>query len=342
MKTIRPRITSQEFDILKEIRTQHKALARECQEQGLPVHDVKHYWFKGKNFSIFSKPSQKSYDDVRDSIVSEMKKHAPIYPKLEYAKHKEGHLLIIDPADIHFGKLAVAYESGDNYNIKTARKRVLQGVSGLISKAQGFEIDQILFVIGNDILHIDNPHRKTTAGTPQDTDGMWFDAFLKAKETIVSVIEMLIPIAPVRVQYDPSNHDYMSGFYFADTINSWFHKCESVTFNTSISHRKYYKYGSSLIGTTHGDGAKVGELPLLMAQESANDWSETKHRYFYIHHLHHKIKNDHIGVTVESLRSPSGTESWHHRNGYQHAPKAIEAFIHSKDHGQIARLTHIF
>mgnify|MGYP003331832918 CR=1 FL=1 len=55
-----------------------------------------------------------------------------------------------------------------------------------------------------------------------------------------------------------------------------------------------------------------------------------------------KSGKDYQGVTVEYLRSPSGTDSWHHRNGYQHAPKAIEAFIHSKNFGQVARLTHLF
>ena len=81
---------------------------------------------------------------------------------------------------------------------------------------------------------------------------------------------------------------------------------------------------------------------LLMAQEAKLRWSETKHRYIYMHHVHHKIAKDYIGVTVEALRSPSGTDSWHHRKGYQHAPKAVEGFIHSKDNGQIARFTHLF
>jgi hypothetical protein len=40
-----------------------------------------------------------------------------------------------------------------------------------------------------------------------------------------------------------------------------------------------------------------------------------------------------------SLKS-SGTDSWHHRNGYQHALKTEG--LHSKEHGQIMRLTHIF
>jgi hypothetical protein len=54
------------------------------------------------------------------------------------------------------------------------------------------------------------------------------------------------------------------------------------------------------------------------------------------------MSKDYQGVTVESLRSPSGTDSWHHRNAYQYAPKAIEGFLHHKKHGQIARLSHIF
>ena len=52
---------------------------------------------------------------------------------------------------------------------------------------------------------------------------------------------------------------------------------------------------------------------------------------------------DYHGITVESLRSPSGSDSWHHRKGYGVGGiKAVEGFIHSKDHGQVARLTHIF
>ena len=67
-----------------------------------------------------------------------------------------------------------------------------------------------------------------------------------------------------------------------------------------------------------------------------------KNRYFFIEHIHHKKSKDYGSVCVESFRSPSGTDSWHHRNGYQHAPKAIEAFIFSKEDGQIARITHLF
>ena len=79
-----------------------------------------------------------------------------------------------------------------------------------------------------------------------------------------------------------------------------------------------------------------------MATEFPMEWANTKHRYIYTHHVHHKTSKDYIGITVESLRSPSGTDSWHHRNGYTGSVEAVEAFIHHKQYGQIARLTHIF
>ena len=264
--------------------------------------------------------------------------------KIERVKTEEnidGHLLVVDPCDIHIGKLCDSFEVGEEYNNQIAVDRVKKGVQGIIDKSKGFSIDKILFIGGNDILHIDTPKRTTTSLTPQDTDGQWYSNFLIAKTLYVEIIDMLLEISDVHFVFNPSNHDYMSGFFLADVIKTYYKDCENITFDCSISHRKYFVYGQNLIGTTHGDGAKQIDLPLLMATESG-DWSKCKHRYIYGHHLHHKVAKDYIGVTFEALRSPSGTDSWHHRNGYTGVPKAIEGFVHHKDFGQVSRISHIF
>lgn len=322
------------------------AIEKLCETHGLPIEDLKHGWIKDKESTLFFK--NPLYDDgsvdylkLRDDIIEEMKAYAPKYKKYKRKKREDGHLLVVDPADIHLGKLASAFETGEDYNAEIAVNRVLEGVEGILEKASGFHIDMVYLIIGNDILHIDTPKRTTTSGTPQDTDGMWYDNFLKAKRLMIEVIEMLLSVADVKVIHNPSNHDFMSSFFLADSLVSWFKNCEQVEFDCSMSHRKYSRYHNNIIGTTHGDGAKSQDLPLLMAHE-CDDWSAVTNRYIYIHHIHHKMAKDYVGVTVESLRSPSGTDSWHHRNGYQHAPKAVEGFIHHKEHGQIARLTHIF
>lgn len=325
-----------------ELPSLHAALDKECEEVGIPIDSVNHYWYKGENFSIHVKGKSISYFEIRDDIIADMKDYAPKYPTIKYNKIKDGHLFVIDPADVHIGKLCTSFETGEDYNSQIAVQRVREGVQGLLDKAQGFPIDKILFIIGNDILHVDTPKNTTTSGTTQDTDGMWYDNFRIAKKIYIEMIEKLMQIAPVHVQYDPSNHDYTNGFFLADSISSWFNNCKSVTFNVSIAHRKYFIYHKNLIGTTHNDGAKETDLALLMAHEAPEHWNTCIHRYYYTHHIHHKKSKDYMSVCVETLRSPSTSDSWHHRNGFVFSPKAIEGFIHHKEHGQIARLSHIF
>lgn len=320
----------------------HPALEKECNEVGIPVENVRHYWSKGKHFSIFVKGEEVNLWDLKDKIIDEMKKYSPKYPKLKYDKITDKHLLVIDPADIHIGKLCKAFETGDEYNHKIAIERVKNGVKGILEKAKGFPIERILLIVGNDALHVDNAKSTTTAGTFQDTELMWYDAFNICFHLYIEVIEMLLLIAPVDIQYDPSNHDYVTGFLLAQGLQAWFNKSANIKFNVSPAHRKYYTYGNNLIGTSHGDGAKETDLALLMAHESKENWNKCIHRYFYLHNIHHKKSKDYMSVCVEVLRSPSGTDSWHHRNGYQHSPKAIEGFIHHAEHGQVARLTHLF
>lgn len=335
----RPRLNEQEYDLIKK----HRALQKECEAMGIPMKDVDHYWHKGQHFSLHVKNKGVSPEELRDDIIKAMDEHSPSYKKIPRTKSEDGHLLVIDPADIHIGKLATSFETGEDYDSQIAVKRVKKGVKGILQKSNGFNIDKILFVGGNDILHIDEPHRKTTAGTPQDTHGMWYENFLTAKKLYVDVLETLVTVADVHFVYNPSNHDYMSGFMLSDSIQSWFRKNKNITFDCSIAHRKGFKYGQNLIGTTHGDGAKLADLPLIMANEFSKEWADTKHRYVYTHHIHHKSSKDYHGITVESLRSPSGSDSWHHRKGYGvGGVKAVEGFIHSKEHGQVARLTHIF
>ena len=309
-----------------------------------------HGWLKTKEASIFIKNKEGviSFDEMRAKFITEMSEYSPVYKKVKRKPITDKHLLVIDIADLHIGKLADKSETGDDYNSDIGVKRALEGVNGILSKAKGFPIDKILFIIGNDVLHIDNANKSTSAGTTQDVDGMWYKNYEIARDLYINIIETLINVANVHVVHNPSNHDYISGFMLADSVYCWFRNHKNVSFDVSNAHRKYFIYGKNLIGSSHGDGAKMADMPLLMANEAPLQWANTFYRYIYLHHIHHKdvtkfkSGKDYQGVTVEYLRSPSGTDSWHHRNGYQHAPKAIEAFIHNKQFGQCARLTHLF
>lgn len=322
----------------------NRALYDECEKVGIPVEDVKHYWHKGKHFSINVKGggSDINLEEFKSNLISEIKNWSPNYKTINREKFNDPHCLVFDPADIHIGKLSSSFETGEEYNQQIAVKRVMDGMSGIIKRSSGYNIEKVIFIAGNDVLHIDNPKRQTTSGTPQDTDGMWYDNFITAKRLLIDIIESLMLISDVHVVFNPSNHDFMSGFMLLQCVEAWFSRCKNVTFDNDMKHRKYTVYGNNLIGSTHMDGAKVQDLPLLMAHEASDKWHKCNHRYIYGHHIHHKSSKDYMSVNVETLRSPSSADSWHHRNGYQHSPKAVEAFIHHPINGQVARLTHLF
>jgi len=289
------------------------------------------------------------YEQIRTEMMNEMKKLSPKVDRYKRKETKDPHCLVLDIADLHIGKLATKDGANDTYNVDMAIDRAIRGSMDLINKSQPYNIDKIFFIIGNDVLHIDNAKtRTTTSGTPQDTDGMWYDNFKIARGVYCHIINMLSTIAEVEVIHCPSNHDYMTGFMLADAVQCYFHNNKNITFNVDNNHRKYTKYGKNMMMFSHGDGCKIDQIPYLSAHESSKIWYETKYRYGYLHHIHHKdyfkfrSGKDYIGMTVEYLRSPSGTDRWHADNGYTGAKVALEAFIHHPENGQVCRLTHNF
>lgn len=300
-------------------------------------------WLKTEEASIriVNSNNDVSLEQIKEEMIKEMKKHSPKYPKIKRIKSTE-HLLVISLGDIHFNKLALFEETGEEYNIEIAVKRVKEAINEILIRSIFYKPELIMLCIGNDSLHTDTAH-STTKGTLQDTNTAWHRAYKIARQTYVEVIEQLLTVSKVHIVFNPSNHDYYSGFMLADSLFCWFNKCRDITFDISIKHRKYFKYGENLIGTTHGDEGKIDDYPMLMATEAKEDWATTSYRYIFCHHIHHKkqikflVGHDKQQVEIEYMRSPSAADGWHYRSGYI-AQKSIEGFIHSKKKGQISRL----
>ena len=368
--TFKATVPNELRDQFRDWITQHKALKIECDASGIPIENVKQYWYKSEKFSLMVRGGADiNVQELMSNHIEEIKAISPYRPALA-EPYQGGNCLIIDPADVHIGKLAVKSETGNDYDSDMAVDRMKRGVLELYRRAAATtKIDQIIFVGGNDMLHIDTPNRQTTAGTPQDTTGMWWDNYTLAWQACAELITALSEHCPVHFVHCPSNHDYQSGFHLAQTVAAYFWKDDNVTTDVTNAHRKYVNYGNCLFGFTHGDGAKETQLPNLMADEAKSAWATAEHKHFYCHHLHHKIKNayqkgvkmeiekeysdvtviqcktnacDVDRVNVEYLRSPSGTDAWHSRKGYSGGKKAIEAFIFDPVLGERDRLVEFF
>lgn len=340
---------------------------RHCEEHNLPYDKRRFWWHKTNEYSAFFVDSEalKAEDARHQELLADLRKLAPVYKKRK-TEPKGEHMLVIPEADIHVGKWATAEETGRKFNSAIAVERARQGTADLVAKAKLFGVKQFVVCLGNDVLHTDDG-KTTTGGTPQDTDGTWFEAFRAAKFLYISIIEELALHADVLLVHVPSNHDWRSGYSLSEAVMERFYHHPNVKGMITERHRKYVVFGNNLIMFSHGDGAKEKDLHWHMATEASEAWSKTEHRYVYLGHIHHKhrrvlghkdqrVEKDLIGITelvagtmaepgrdvnIEYVRSTSGEDSWHNRNGYTAKP-AIEAFLHHPFAGQVARFTQFF
>lgn len=325
-------------------------------------------------FSVMLKPGAKEFpaflDHIRDTVADLMTGKRPkLPPRFE---PRTGSMLVLDPADVHIGKLSVASETGYRYDEVIAEHRLIEGCRVLAERGLANGCATVLFVIGNDIAHIDTPRSTTTSGTHQNQAGVSiFDIHRICQLAYIRIIHMLLEMGlTVNVMFNPSNHDWVLGFSIAQVVQAWFGQHPNVTisdYGVSERHRKYLRFGRNLIGLTHGDGAKEADLGQIMLVEARSHMSEANLNYWYVHHFHHKIKKalgvrsmnrekDHIGMSVfmtgagqmegdnvhiEYVRSPSAPDGWHDRNGYLNR-QAVEAFVHHPQDGQVLRFTEWF
>jgi hypothetical protein len=288
-----------------------------------------------------AKPKRRPLDEATvaacEAIFERMKAHTPDYSGLpELAIPDDPHLLEIDLFDAHFGKLAWEPETGNDYDLKIAERLYLTAVEELVRKSRGYNIGRILFPFGSDMIHVDGSTNMTTAGTPQSVDGR----FTKIVETVFSVkvkaTDMLAQIAPVDIVHIPGNHDFTTSWMIGHSLASWYRNSDRVKVDIRPRSRKYYRYGVTLIGLTHGNEENPKSLPMLMANECRDKgWAETTHHEWHIGHLHKQKKTETIttdttdGVVTRILGSLSATDAWHFLKGYVGNRRVAEAYLYS-------------
>jgi transcriptional regulator with XRE-family HTH domain len=328
-------------------------------------------WIKDENYSIQLRPKSKDFEDMAAKLISALEDYQPLDRKLFAPRVNTGakgdKLMVLDLADVHFGKLCTPEETGYDYNVEAARHRVIEGTRELLRRSD--DVGRILFVMGNDILHTDNG-KSTTSGTPQDTDGTYFNAWRAAQHASIDAILQCAELAEVDLLHCMSNHDWRSGWALSQTIAASVKNHDNVRatpYNLSEKHLKFYGYGRNGLLLSHGDGAKEESLTSLFLKQGKNLVGQCDLLYAYLHHFHHKIRKlrgidvfqsekDHTaftqvsfgaarvegqGMVAEYIRSPSSPDSWHMEKGYVNR-QAVEAFIHCPHEGQKDRLTEWF
>jgi len=118
------------------------------------------------------------------------------------------------------------------------------------------------------MFHVDTPSNTTTAGTKLDADTRWAKAYTEGCDLISKCIEKIASQFEVEVKVVSGNHDETKCFYMGSYLTAWFKNHKNVHIDNEPTRRKYFGFGKNLIGFTHGNDAKLEDLPLILMREN--------------------------------------------------------------------------
>lgn len=298
-------------------------------------YNVKQLSSGGFLWTVYFKKNKPTVDFEKLKI--ELRASSPRIPKISYPPTNKNLLLECSIFDTHLAKLCYPPEVGQDYNIKIAYDLFSKAIDYSINSVKNYNIEKVLFIIGQDFLHVDGKNNLTTAGTPQDSDSRFTKIFTTGRKLLIESIEKLKTVAPVDIICAIGNHEENSMFHLADCIECRYWNDENVVVNNSPMTRKYYQWGKNLIGVTHGDKVKIMDLALLMANEEPKLWAATTYRYWRLGHWHHQKMwiDEKTGVIIEVLPAVSSADSWHSAKGFVNNIRGAVSSIYDKDHGLI-------
>ena len=250
--------------------------------------------------------------------------------------HCSDSLLCVLPfGDPHFGLHAWWADAGEDFDLKAAERLTCAAIDRLIATSPNAATGLLLNL--GDMYHSDNQKNQTQSGHQLDVDGRW------AKVQQVGLRAMLYCLSRMLEKYNKvifrinrGNHDGHSAYALALMISCYFHNEPRIEVDLSPATCWYYRHGKTLIGSTHGDTIKGPTLPGVMATDKAEDWGLSKHRYWYVGHVHHQDTKEYPGAVVEYFRTLAARDAWHTGQGYR-AGRDMRLIVIDAEHGEVER-----
>lgn len=246
-----------------------------------------------------------------EKLLEEIKKVPAMYVKTKVEPVEDKRLLEIPFFDSHFG-----ISNFDYY------KPTQDETMDLI---QSRRWEEVLFIIGQDMLHNDNFKGQTANGTQIESVDMP-NAWRDIKRFYYPLIEEALDNANnVKIIFSKGNHDESMGWAFVQLLMERYPQCE---FDDSFIERKIHTFEKIFIGVTHGDKARKN-LDKIFPKEFPMEWAQANTHEIHTGHFHVEDAKDVFGMMVRTLATRNKTDQWHKDNGFVGAHKRFMLFEYS-------------
>ena len=241
--------------------------------------------------------------------------------------------------DPHAGLYSWIEETGSSFDLQEFERINVAAINKLVQTAPNSS--HALFIDLGDSTHADSNKNRTKSGHVLDVHGRHGEvARVSTRLKRYQIKKLLEKHKHVTYRVNPGNHDEETAVLLMVALEAGYENEPRVTIITSPNRYWYMLFGSVLIGTTHGDGAKGKDLPLIMACDRPQEWAASEHGYrvWFVGHVHHKDIKDYPGVTVEYTRTLAAPDNWSHAMGFR-SKRTMEAITYHRTDGEDVRNT---
>ena len=270
-------------------------------------------------------------EDLRETVK-------PLAPVSAPSRLDGDNLMTVYPmGDPHIGMYAWVDEAGEDFDVAIATEQLERAMSRLVSATPNSE--EALIVNLGDFFHADNSDNMTSrSGNILDVDTRWQRVMKMGAETMFRLVELaLMSHGKVTVRNAIGNHDDHSSVMLSLVMDAYFRNNDRVVIDTSPVQHWYTRFGTTLLGVTHGDKrAKLSDLPLIMAHDRPQDWAASEHRYWLTGHTHKRRVEEHGGVLCESFRTLAARDAYATGEGYR-SGRDMQAIVFARAYGEVER-----
>lgn len=245
-------------------------------------------------------------------------------------------LTVYPMGDPHIGLYSWHQETGQDFDCEIAQANLVHATQRLSAGAPLSNTGLIVNL--GDFFHSDTQDNRTArSGHALDVDTRW----ARVLRVGVNALRACVSAAlrrhkTVHVVNVIGNHDDHSAVALSLILEGYYSNEPRVVIDDAVSAYRRFRFGSVLLGMTHGHNSKPEDLASIMATEWPEEWGATRHRYWLTGHIHTRKVWECRGAMVESFRTLAARDAWTASMGYS-AGRDMQRITYHRDHGEIER-----
>lgn len=258
-------------------------------------------------------------------------KFAPCETRMKVDNNK---LMEIAPIELHMGKMSNEIETGENYDLKIAKKRFFDIFESIYEKQMVEQCGRCVLVIGSDFFNSESDNCTSKDKIPQQNDTRYIKLFSEGIKMYTKAILSLRSLFDrVDVMLCAGNHARAMETFLYMALEQRFVGDEIVHFIENYRLTQAYLFGKCAIFYNHGD-ANLKQTIKSIPAEFAEVWGTHPFRELHLGHLHKEVTvDDEGGMITRRIGSPCSTDAWHYGNRFIGAIKKHQIFVWDKDSG---------